>query len=473
MPPPFRLPLSGALAASALLLLGACASSPTPPLAATSTPASSPAPAAAPAPRIAAPERPAGSDALPRWREHFGELAATLADFDFNFIAHESADSELPPLTIEQLAPAVALLDRLTLAGGETLILPTLHGPETPFPDHHSLRQIASLRTIRARLALAENDLPTALSLVRANLAQARETLRSQAGIIPLIHATGVWQSALDGVHALARHPGLPPAEARALLAELQADARLAQITLDRALRGEYAFVYRVIVERMPITDDPDLALSAVASLGMAPPSPLAPGEIGLGLTQHILLDPAATLAAYEADLAPYLAAIMREARLPRGLFAHHTASTLGGYLRELGPFHEYASGEGETTFDLILRARAALESTTNPIGKLLAVYLTPPWETIIGTALRREAQRSALCGLLAWRLHGRPASWDEIVAAGHLAAPPADPFSTGPLRYALGEDARVWSVYLSGEDDGGEPVEGNMGRPADLVWIR
>jgi hypothetical protein len=468
VPPASRLPLSRFLSASAvlLLLLGACATAPIPP------PGTKLLTAPA-APRIAAPDRPAGSDALPRWRQHFEAFSATISDIDLNFIAHESADSPLPDLTREQLAPAVALLDQLHLATGETLVLPTLHGPETPFPDHHSLRQIASVRTLRARLALAEDDLPTALSLVRANLAQARATLRSQAGIIPLIHAAGVWQAALDGVHAFARHPGLPAAEARELLSELQSDATLAQVALDRALRGEYAHVYRVIVERMPITDDPDLALSAVATLGMAEPDPLPPGEIGLGLTEHTLLDPAATLSAYEADLAPYLSALMHDARLPRGLFASHTANALGGYLSELGPFHEYASGEGETTLELIVRARAALESTTNPIGKLLAVYLTPPWEVILSNSLRREAQRSALCGLLAWRLHGRPASWEEIVAAGHLAAPPADPFSDGALRYDLGENARVWSVYLSGTDDGGEHVEGNMGQPADLVWIR
>lgn len=464
MPHATLLPSPRVLLVLPLLLLGACASSPTPPGADTA--------GSAPAPRLAAPDRPSGSDALPRWREHFDALGKALGKIDEPLITHESADSPPPPVTAEQLAPAVALLDRLSLATGETLILPTIHGPETPFPDHHPLRQIASVRTIRARLALAEGDLPAALALVRANLAQARATLRSQAGIVPLIHATGVWQAALDGVHALARHPDLPVAEARELLAELQSDATLAQVALDRALRGEYAHVYRVIVERMPATDDPDLALSSVGSLGMAEPEPLQPGELGLGLTAHPLLDRAATLAAYEADLAPYLAALMKEARLPRGLFARHTATTLGGYLRALGEFQEYASGEGETTPELILRARAAMEATENPIGKLLAVYLTPPWEAILGTALRREAQRSALCGLLAWRIHGRPAPWTEIIAAGHLATPPADPFSDGALLLALGENARVWSVYLNGADDGGEPVEGNLGQPPDLVWI-
>jgi hypothetical protein len=29
-----------------------------------------------------------------------------------------------------------------------------------------------------------------------------------------------------------------------------------------------------------------------------------------------------------------------------------------------------------------------------------------------------------------------------------------------------------VWSVFIDGENDGGQPVEGNNGQPEDLVWI-
>lgn len=448
--------------ALAALLLGACA---TPPKPAPSSPAT--------APRLAAPSRPEGADALARWRAHFEALNAALSAVDAALVQYESADAPLPETPRDQLAPLFALLGHFTLAPGETLVLPPIHGPETPFPDHHPLRQIASLRTIRARLALADGDAPAALALVRENLAQARATLRAQEGLIPLIHAVGVWQCALDGVHALARSPALSDADARALLAELQSDAGHAQLTLDRALHGEYAHVYRVIVERMPRTDDPDLALSAVASLGMAEPEALAPGELGLGLTEHRLLDPAATLEAYEADLAPYLASLARTSRHPHDLYARTTAVTLDGYRRQLGAFYDYAGGETQTTLELIVLARAAMESTPNPIGKLLAIYLTPPWEVMFASTLRRDAQRSALCGLLAWRLHGHPAPWGELVAAGLLPAPPADPFSDGALCFDLGESARVWSVYLNRHDDGGRAVEGNEGQPPDLVWLR
>ncbi len=466
-PPPRRsLPL---LALS--VLLGACAgpSRPERPAPAENAITSLP---PTPTPRLAAPARPAGTDALARWRPHFVALAEALSRIETPLVPHESADSPPPPLAPGELEPVRALLPHFQLAAGEALILPPVHGPETSFPDHYPLRQIASLRTIEARLALARGDLPQALAHARQNLAQARATFLAQEGILPLIHAVGVWQCALDAVHALARDPALPATEARALLAELQADARLATDALDRTLRGEYAHVYRVIVERMPLTDDPDLALSAVASLGMVPPEPLQPGELGLGLTRHVLLDRDATLRAYEDDLAPYLAALAHTSRHPRGLYARHTGATLGRYQTELGAFFVYASSEQELTLDLVLRARAAMEATENPLGKLLACYLTPAWETIIATTLRREAQRAALCGLLAWRLHGHPAPWEELVAAGLLPAAPADPFSEGPLRLGLGPEARVWSVYLNATDDGGTAVEGNSGQPADLVWV-
>jgi hypothetical protein len=430
------------------------------------------APAQAQASTPGAPESPAGADALARWREDFPALFDALGAIDFELGEHESADSPPPPRGHAALSAAAGLLPRFELKPGQDLVLPAIHGPETSFPDHHPLRQLAALRTVQARASLAAGDPGRALLLVRQNLAQARAVLRSQEGIIPLIHAAGIWQSSLEGAHALARHPGFEAREARALLAELQADSTMAQTALARAFRGEQLHVYRVVVERMPKTNDPDLALSAMGSLGMAPAEPSSPDEIGLGLTEHLLLDPAATLEAYEADLAPYLAAFAESSRFPRGLYLATTATTLAGYHRELGAFFDYAGGDGPVTLELALRARAAMEQTANPVGKLLAFHLTPAWESLIAFTLRREAQRAAVCALLAWRAHGRPAPWHELVAAGLIEAPPADPFSDGPLLFETGSAPRVWSVYLNGKDEGGVAVPGNIGQPDDLVWI-
>ncbi|MBC8012172.1 MAG: hypothetical protein H7067_18970 [Burkholderiales bacterium] len=420
-----------------------------------------------PGPPAATPPNP-----LARWRENLPALDAAIATYDGHLISHENPHDPLPDFPASLRAAVSPLLPLFRIEPGEVLAFDRIHGPETPFPDHQPLRQLVSLRTVLARQSLAAGDTATALSLVRENLAAARATLLAQEGIIPLIHATSVWQSALDGVHALALSPTLSPDSARALLRELQADDRLASLAITRALRGEFDYVYRVIVERMPATDDPDLFLSSVSSLGMAPPEPLQPGELGLGLTPgHVLLDVPATLAAYEADLAPYLAALARDSRLPREIYPATTARTLDAFRRELGRFLIYASGELPPSLAETTLARADLLAATNPGGKLLAVYLTPPWPVLLSSALRRETQRSALCGLLAWRIHGGPTTWEILIAKDILPAAPADPFSNAPLPYALGPLPRIWSVYLDARDDGGDPAAGNFGQPDDLVW--
>lgn len=418
-------------------------------------------------------EGPISADALPQWREHYGTVAELLDLIEFNLIELESPYEPLPALPEDFIARTTTLLQALRLPASPVLIFDRIQGPETPFPDHHRLRQIASLRTLLVRHALANGDHAAALDLTRQNLRQARASLRAQEGIIPYLHASGVWQAALDAVHAIVRDSG-PVSEAllRDLLGELQADSTLAALASAQALHGEYEHVYRVIVERMPVTDDPDLFLSSVSSLGMDDPYPLEPGELGLGLTNHPILDVPVTLAAYRADLAPYFLAYARSSRLPRGIYAAHTVSTLAAYREDLGLFLPYATGDLVFSLANLARARVALESTPNPGGKLLAVFLTPAWESILTSLARREAQRSALCALLAWRIHGGPTTWEILVAKNLLPAAPEDPFSTGALRYALAPKPRVWSVFIDEQDDGGELVDGNLGLPADLVWL-
>lgn len=411
---------------------------------------------------------------LPRWHEHLPALQELVATAPINLLAHESPHTQPPEIAPDLAAQLARHVAPLALEPGEMLAPVLMHGPETPFPDHTALRQTAAVRAVLTRHALAAGDVPAALVHARQNLALARVSLLRQHGIIPLIHAGGVWQSALDSVHALARHPALPESDARALLAEMQADSGLVARALTLAFHGEFEHVFKVVVERMPVTDDPDLLLSSVASLGMAPPEPLPLGELGLGLTaDHLLLDVPATLAAYRADLAPYLRAFGRPSpRFPRDLYATHTAPALAAHRRELGLFHTYAIGELPAGPLPLARARADLLAAQNPVGKLLAVFLTPAWEPLMVFAYRREAHRSALCALLAWRIRGGPADWETLVSEGLLPAPPADPFSDAPLLFATGPDARVWSVFFNGSDDGGVLLDANTGLPPDLVWL-
>jgi hypothetical protein len=410
-------------------------------------------------------------DVLPRWQSHFPALNALTEELGLGLYEMTSPHAPLPDADPAFIVRATAIVARFDLAVGEELILPPISGPESPFPDHQPLREVIGLRVWLARHALAAGNAPRAVKHVRQALAQSRTLLGSQEGLIALIQTMGMWQTALDGVHALALSPLLSDPDAHALLRELKADADLSRLAGARAFQGEYTYVYKVVAERLPQTDDPDLLLSSIGNLGMAPPEPLPPGELGLGLSTHLLLDLPATLAAYQADLAPYLAHLATSSRLPRGLYASGTARTLVKYRDELGKFFPYSCGELPPTLAETTLARAAMESTANPGGKLLAIFLTPQWETLLVNSARREAQRSALCGLLAWRLHGGPAPWEILVARGLLPAAPADPFSTASLRYSLGANPRIWSVFADGRDDGGVLVDSNSGQPADLVW--
>jgi tetratricopeptide (TPR) repeat protein len=234
-------------------------------------------------------------------------------------------------------------------------------------------------------------------------------------------------------------------------------------------LRPDFAEAHRNRGNALRVMGRLDEALSACeAALRLRPDFAEAHNNRGNVLGDMVRLDEA--LAAYEADLAPYLAALAGGARFPGGLYTRSTAATLAGYRTELGEFYRYATTNDPPVPEYLSSVRGALEGTANPGGKLLACFMTPPWEVLITTTLRREAQRSALCGLLAWRIRGNPARWSEVTAL--LPAAPADPFSAGPLLCdPSGPEPRVWSVYQNGQDDGGPAMIGNQGQPADLVW--
>lgn len=466
--PRFVAPVLASLAFS----LGGCVTShQSPPAAAARPPTASLGCADCAACAFPPPAPPVGVDALARWREHLPAFSTAFAAAGDHLVELAAADSPAPPDAPEWMIVAEHLAD-FDLGPGECLVFQPCHGPETPFPDHTPLRSLALARAIETRRLIARDELAGALMQARQNLALARATLRGQTGLIALIHAMSVWQSALDGAHALARCPKLPTAEADALRRELEDDSGLLAEAVSRAFRGEYTYVLAVIVARLPETDNVDLLLSAISTLGMAPPEPLGPGEPGVGRSPRPPLDRAATLAAFRADLIPYLQALETEARLPRGLQERVTGAAISRIRAEIPNLLDYAEDTVAWSPLVGVKIHAELARVENPVGKLLFTYLTSSSEDLIKSALRREAQRAAVCGLLAWRAHGAPAPWAELIEAGRLKTPPADPFSDGELRWnASPGQARIWSVYADGNDQGGKAEPGNSGQPTDLVW--
>ena len=412
------------------------------------------------------------ANALNRWRP----LLPSLAPEDHT-VTETLLDrsSPLSPAGTDQplrtwLATLQPLLAQATLRPGEQLQLPPLHGPETPFPDHQPLRQLATVRVVALKSAWADGHRDEALTLALENLSLSRELLTTQEGLIPLLNASGIWQISLDGVYWLTRQPDLTPAQAASLQTALFRDQSLVTHALGRAFRGEFTFFTRVVVDRLPRTRDPELILSGIGSFGMAPPQLPAEGEPRLAVATRDIFDPEATLQASSEDVQGWLATFSSTGRHPRGLTATHTYPRLLGYSREIPALLRYASQDEAPTSEQIAAANSEIATVENPLGKLFIIITTPQWEPISQSLFRREAQRGALTGLLAWRRLGRPAPWRELVISGLLPAAPADPFNNGALRLDL-VAPRIWSVGGNGTDEGGAGDGENLGQPDDLVW--
>jgi hypothetical protein len=366
------------------------------------------------------------------------------------------------------LGPA---LKELTLNGRERMQFPPLHGPETPFPDHQPLRQLALVRTLALKVAWVDGRRDEAVAFALENLALSRALLSEQEGLIPVLNASGVWQISLDGVYWLARQPALTPAQAMRLQLALFQDERLASDALIRAFRGEFTFFTQVVVERLPRTNDVELFLSSIGSLGLAPPVSPQEGEPRLSIPVRNPFDRDATLQAAADDVRGWVRAFELVARHPRGLASTHTTAHLGRYAREIRTLLLYAVQDAPVTEEQVKAVDVEIAAVENPVGKLFLIITTSQWEPISASVFRREAQRSALTGLLAWRRLGRPAEWKELVAAGLLADAPVDPFSTTSLRVELSDPSHIWSTGEDGIDNGGLGDGENIGRPADLSW--
>ncbi|MBC8039995.1 MAG: hypothetical protein H7Y06_05590 [Opitutaceae bacterium] len=410
-------------------------------------------------------------NALHRWRPLLPSLFPTDPALSESLVDLSSPLTPAPDAALRTwLATVQPVLSQTTLRPGERLQLPRLHGPETPFPDHQPLRQLATVRVIALKAAWAAGHHDEAVSLALENLALSRELLATQEGLIPLLNASGIWQISLDGVYWLTREPDLTPAQAATLQTALFRDQSLVVTALNRAFRGEFTFFTRLVIDRLPRTRDPELLLSSIGSLGMTTPEPPEEGEPRLTVATREIFDPEATLQAASADIHGWLTAFTATSRHPRGLTETHTYPRLLGYAREIPALLRYASQDGPPTPEQLAAANAELATVENPIGKLFLIITTSQWEPLSASVFRRESQRSALTGLLAWRRLGRPVPWKDLVTAGLLAEPPADPFSSTALRLDL-KPARLWSVAANGTDEGGAGDGENFGQPADLVW--
>lgn len=419
-------------------------------------------------------ELPAAANALVRWRPDFPRLFPDVTQISDQLSDESSPLAPLPAkstaldLWLNSLRPTLA---RLRLQPGESLQPLPLRGPETPFPDHQPLNQLALVRFALLRAVWRDQRPEEALVLALDNLALARALLATQEGIVPALNATGVWETALDGAYWLARQPELTPAQASLLQADLSRDSALAMLALERAFRGEFTFFTRLVADRLPRTHDPELLLSGIGSLGMAPPEVPEPGEFRLGISARNPFDREATLQAAADDVRGWINALARTGRHPRTLATTHTGARLQSYASEIPALLRYASSELPPTSRQIAAADTEIATVDNPVGKLFLIITTTQWAPVSVHVFKREAQRRALIGLLAWCRFGRPATWNELIAAGLLASAPADPFTHAEMRSNTSNRPRLWSAGVNGTDEGGGGDGDNSGRPDDLTW--
>lgn len=410
-------------------------------------------------------------NALVRWRPLYPDWTPSspaIADSLANASSPLTGANSDPAWTtwLESAAPAVA---QAVIRPEESLAFPRIEGPETPFPDHQPLRLLAMTRVALLKEAWAKGRHSEAVAFALDNLSLSRRSLAAQEGIIPLLSASGIWQTSLDGVYWLSQRPDLTPAEAATLQIALFEDRRLASESLTRAFRGELTFFTQTVLARFPRTRDPELLLNSIGTFGMAPPEAPAEGEPRLAVANRDIFDPESTLTAAAEDIRGWLDAF-RQDRHPRGLSSAHTHARLLDYAREIPALLRYATEDGPPGKELIAAADAELASVENPVGKLFLIIATSQWEPISLSIYRREAERSALIGLLAWRRLGHAAPWKNLLTAGLLPEPPADPFGEGSLRQDP-NPPRIWSLGANGTDEGGAGDGENLGLPDDLAW--
>lgn len=420
-------------------------------------------------------ELPAEHNALTRWRPLWSRLVPENSHLVEQLQATASPVGDPAAVNdvalgawLESIEPTLA---DLVIRDGEALQLTESHGPETPFPDHQPLRRLALVRLASLKVAWLDGRPDHAVQLALENLALARAMLVAQEGLVPLIQSTGIWQLALDGVYWLVQQDGLSASGSLRLKAALANDDKLASDALIRAFRGEFTFFTRLVIDRLPKTRDVDVLLSAINSFGLAPAVRPKEGELNLAPppSDREPLNREATLQAAADDISGWITAF-GESRHPRGFTAQHTRARLQTYARELGALLRYATEDIPPTPDRIGEANTVIATVENPVGKLFLVIATSQWEPLSALVFRREAQRRAMLGLLAWRQFGRPATWADLVAAGLLAAPPQDPFGDEALRLDL-SPPRIWSVGANGIDDGGNGDGQNLGTPDDYTW--
>lgn len=423
-----------------------------------------------------APQRPEGATRLLQWRQAYA--LRTETDSTAEVIAQREI-LERPELatgtTLEALERVLAarrpFLDALRADAATVVEFPRTQGPETPIEDAAPLRRAAGDRMLAVRVALARGDAAAAVDHAVALVHFARVLLDGQESILGCIAALGVASVALEAAEDVF---DLAPPETTAPLRHALDegwDGRLARAYV-RALRGEFHFVFRRVVTRMPETSSPQDLLDAVATMGIPGALDEPRGAFdALGPIVNPLLDRLETERLYAAVVAPYLVAVGSGTLPPRGAYTLHRRVVVDGFTKEFGPLTELFFGEPDAPRirEQANVWRARLEAVENPMGKLLVQLNLPEAESLAESLMRREAARRILLAREILRRARVDGAWPADLAA----VPPRlriDPYTGTTLRYDPTRN-RIWSAGPNRTDDLGVIDAENPVLSPDLAW--
>lgn len=366
-------------------------------------------------------------------------------------------------------------LEAFSLSKSEYVRLPRARGPEGQV-DVGSLRALAEIQEMNTRWMWMDGRHGEAVASADRLVRCAFALLGGGGDIAGYLNSIAVCESALDAVLWLAKRNDADSVMLRLLDRSLDIRGDAARAAFRVAACLEYQLVFRVVVERLPVTRDVDELLAAVSILGQ-------PGvDAGVlrrlfGSVEASVFDPGETLAEYGRPLARYLRSL--DSDWVGGQWEKPFLRRARAWESEAPAFHSYVFRGDEN--DVSDEQRAAildeLARARNPIGRLLVRLLTPAFESVARAGYGFETDRRATRILLSlFRLRAErnhlPDSIRELREEGYLSTDVDghDPFGGSWFRYDRMRGA-VWSVGPDGLDDGGVGNATHRHVGKDWVW--
>ena len=350
---------------------------------------------------------------------------------------------------------------------------------------------------LRARLLLADGDHKRAASEVVQVLKLGQLTAETDGFLIHRIFGQGMQRRALDLIHKLACHGGVPHEMISFWTKEVPKYEPTVE-SLKRIQRIECC--YWLVPELNQLPEGPTATLvdtfmvrfmAVVLAFDIETRKILGVGDddiravrqgLNAILKDHLRpLDKAGTV----RIASKIVADLIRDLDRPYPARRRDTAADVAKQIDSWPPYLRLS----ETPLDFLfgnktltpptdqqlVAARQALANVDNPLGKQIAADITS-YNEVLASAERHRACFAATRIVLACRRKldrdGKlPEQLEDLVRDKFIGSIPLDPFDGQPFRYSR-ERALIWSIGPDGKDDKGDwDFEAEWPTGKDLVW--